>query len=82
MIRASISEYQVTGETQGNRDEVRSIVGVIEELGIDVYCVVEHAERWGEVVLEPKDLLRPRSKKSTNPTYSSRTWQIGQLVLG
>jgi len=41
-----------------NQEEVRSLIGVIEELGLDVYCVVEHAERWGQVILEPRELLR------------------------
>ena len=40
-----------------NQEEVRRIIGIIQDLGHEVFCVVEHAENWGEKTFTPKHLM-------------------------
>lgn len=42
---------------QRNQEEVRRIIGIIEDLGHEVFCVVEHAEKWGEKNFTPEQLI-------------------------
>lgn len=45
------------GDTRNQKD-VCGIIGILEELGLAVYCVVKHAERWGHVQFTPQELMQ------------------------
>lgn len=42
---------------QRNQEDVRNIIGTIEDLGHEVFCVVEHAENWGENTFSSDQLM-------------------------
>ena len=54
-VRAFLS-MKYWGDTR-NREDVRSIIGILEQLGLETYCVAEHAEQWGNVKFTPQELM-------------------------
>lgn len=40
-----------------NQEDVRRIISIIEDMKHEVFCVVEHAENWGEKNFTPEQLM-------------------------
>ena len=41
-----------------NQKDVRKIINIIDSLGHETFCIVEHAENWGEKSFSPEQLMK------------------------
>lgn len=63
-----------------NRQDVEKIIGAIEDAGLEVFCFVRDAEKWGEQHFEPEEMMRLTFAKIEESDFlvaNVADWPIG-----
>jgi nucleoside 2-deoxyribosyltransferase len=63
-----------------NKEDIEKIISAVERAGLEVYCFVRDAEKWGEKRIEPQEMMRltfERIEESNFLLANVADWPIG-----